>query len=83
MNNIDYIYDNRNDCWSAYFGSRLLCSISRNYVLEYKLELTNSLESELECFRRLFSEVLLTQIEYAENEFFVSAILTKLFDCAI
>ena len=83
MHNIDYVYDHKYDCWSAYHNQKLICSITRENVLRYKHDVRDDLMSEMKCFREMFGEILLTAFENEENTFVIGAVLTKLFDSGI
>ena len=83
MYNIDYVYDHKYECWSAYCNNNLLCSISRENVLRYKRDVRDGLMSEMKCFREMFGEILLSAFENEENTFLISAVLTKLFNSGI
>lgn len=80
MSRIEYIYVHKDDEWRALWKGKVLVSLSREKVLAYYDSVYAGNESELRAFKDMFAEILLEQLEYADNEFFQGAVLTKLFD---
>lgn len=83
MNKLKYVYDPVEDCWSAVWGDEILVSISRDKVYQEKVDRYDGLVNEYQVFREMFGEIIVHLIEHEENEFFVGACLTKLFDSVI
>lgn len=73
----EYKYDVMNDEWYVTFDCHRLMTVGANYVADtadfYDV-------AEGRAVRMLFAEVLLDKMENEENGFFVSAVLTKLFN---
>jgi hypothetical protein len=70
-------YDVMHDEWYVTFDEHRLMTVGANYVCELANERAIT---EGQALRQLFAEVLLDKMENELNGFFVSAVLTKLFN---
>lgn len=80
MSKLEYVYDHRHDIWCAMWDGDILVSISRDKVLQFKEDKYQGRASEMSCFKDMFAEVLLSELEHEDNAFLVGAVLTRLFE---
>lgn len=72
-----YVYDVPNDEWYVEYDNHRLMTCQGHFVTE----MAESCDvEEREAIRMLFAEVLVDRIENELNGFFVSAVLSKLFN---
>lgn len=83
LNGCTYYLDSRNDVWMFEYGGKLIVSISREHVYNAYLCMAETGFTELQTFKQLVAEWILSCMERRDFDVQANCLLTRYAECAI